>query len=289
VNFRGIGRRRAIPLAVVVCGALAALGLAPAGAEEKTVTFDGQCSAEGTVKFTPPATNDQQPLTAAFTGPGTCSGTLNGKEISDAKIFAATTARHVDGSCKRAQTTERGTGYIRFPDGTTLPFTDEFNFVGTDGTVTIYGTKSGKANGLGNFLNDRQSQTLLLECAGDGAKSAELDIQLMTESPLVSKASATGGRSGNSDHGGGSTNAKRLRLGVRPHRTRAGRHTTFVFRVTSAGKARKGAKIWFAGKRVRTNSKGRASVSTTLHQRGKRRARASKNGFVSVERSVRVR
>jgi hypothetical protein len=71
----------------------------------------------------------------------------------------------------------------------------------------------------------------------------------------------------------------KLRLSVRPARARAGVPTRFRFRVrsTSAG-CIAGARVHFAGHRLRTDARGRATLTTTLHARGTRRARASHPG-----------
>ena len=84
----------------------------------------------------------------------------------------------------------------------------------------------------------------------------------------------------------------RLRLSVRPQRTRVGRRTRFRFKVTYV-RARKRrpvrrALIRFAGRRVRTNRRGRASVIVRFRRAGRRRAVVSKRGFRSGRARVRV-
>jgi hypothetical protein len=82
---------------------------------------------------------------------------------------------------------------------------------------------------------------------------------------------------------------RKLRLTVSPARVRAGHRTRFRFRVTSAGKPVRRATIRFAGKRVRTDKRGRASVVAVLRHRGHRPAVASRSGYRTARRLVAVR
>jgi hypothetical protein len=81
----------------------------------------------------------------------------------------------------------------------------------------------------------------------------------------------------------------RLRLTVRPRRARAGRRTTFRFRVTARSKPVRRALVRFAGKRARTGRRGRARITVTLHRRGLRNVRASARGMRPGLARVRVR
>jgi hypothetical protein len=294
MSFRAGARRGTLFAAGVaaIAAALAALGLAPAGAKVRTDSFDGSCSWKGSVKFTPPATNDQQPLTADYTGPGTCTGTLNGRDVSGAKVTVKNLAKNVDGSCKRAQTRDPGTGSMTFPDGTRIEFTSEFNFVATEGTVTLHGKSSGSATGLGNFVTDRTPNDTVAKCAGEGVKTAPLDIMFMTDSPLTSKHTSGGGGGqggGGGDDGGGGKPHRHLRLAVRPSSTRAGHRTIFRFRVTtSSGRRKNGAVVRFAGHRARSK-RGRARIVAAVRRRGRRMARASRPGYGPAKRAVVIR
>jgi hypothetical protein len=170
---------------------MAALAVVAAGghtsaAEGAPTSFEGACSFQGTVRFSPPATNSQQSLRVVYDGPGTCSGRLNGKSVSNAPVVAHNAARDVNGSCVRADTTEPTSGWIRFGSGATVRFSSQFHFVGTNGTFTIHGQRSGSAHGTGSFLTTRTPPTVALECAGSGAPEAPLDISLVTDSPLLS-------------------------------------------------------------------------------------------------------
>src|SRR5687768_17391986 len=100
-------RRVASLVAVGLAAALAAGSFAPAaskGSAGRTDSFAGSCSFEGTVTFDPPATNTLTPLTYVYEATGTCSGTLNGRSVSEAPVKVKQSGP-ADGSCLRAQTT----------------------------------------------------------------------------------------------------------------------------------------------------------------------------------------
>jgi len=180
-------RRLTLGLAAGVAAGLLSVGVAPAGAKEKLDSFSGSCSMEGTVHFTPPATNTQQALDATYPASGTCSGNLNGNSVSDAPVQVYHEAEAIDGSCMHADTTEPGSGAITFGDGTTIRYSFGFSFVLTEGTFTFQGQRSGSAHGTGTFLTERTPPDLALQCGGDGVSDAPMDVSLTTDSPLVSK------------------------------------------------------------------------------------------------------
>jgi len=84
----------------------------------------------------------------------------------------------------------------------------------------------------------------------------------------------------------------RLRLSVRPRRTRVGKLTRFRFKstVTRHGRRRplRGVRIRFAGRRLRTNRRGRASVVVRFRSPGHYRVRATKRGYARVVVRVQV-
>jgi hypothetical protein len=261
----GLSRRLG---AAYITTALIAVSPAAAGGTPTLDSFGGSCSLQGTTVFTPPATNSQQPLSLVYTGTGKCTGTLNGRQISDAPVKVKNRAHDVDGSCVRAKTTTPGQGSITFPGGTAIRYAFEFDFVGTEGSITLRGERSGSASGHGSFLTPRTPPDIAVQCAGNGAKEAPLDITVTTERPLVSKRPAGGGRS------------KRLRLSVRPSGVEAGRRTAFAFRVAGAdGRSVQGALVRFAGRQARTGGNGRVEIVATLRRPGRLSARASKRGF----------
>ena len=172
----------------VAAGVIAALTApATAGAKVKVHSFEGSCAVQGTVHFSPPATNDQQSLSVRYAATGTCTGTLDGRALSDEPVRAYNAADRVDGSCMHADTTEPGRAAIVFPDGTTIVASSEFHFVATEGEFILHGERSGSARGHGTFLTQRTPPDIALQCAGDGASEAPLDISFATDSPLVSR------------------------------------------------------------------------------------------------------
>jgi fermentation-respiration switch protein FrsA (DUF1100 family) len=86
-----------------------------------------------------------------------------------------------------------------------------------------------------------------------------------------------------------------LLLRVKPRRPRAGRMTRFrvtVYRYDCKGckKSRaRGARVVFGGRRVKTNSKGQASVRLRFKRAGTRKMRATLTGFRSDSERIRVR
>jgi hypothetical protein len=91
----------------------------------------------------------------------------------------------------------------------------------------------------------------------------------------------------------GQSRRSRLRLKVRPRRTRAGRRTRFRFKVTARvrGKRRlvRGVRIRLAGRRARTNRRGRARIRLRFNRPGRYRVRARKKGMRGASKWVRVR
>jgi hypothetical protein len=161
-------------------------GLAPAGANVKLDSFAGSCSLQGTTTFTPPATNTLQPLTTIYDASGTCSGTLDGRQVSNAAVKMHNVGQS-DGSCPYASTTAPGQGAITFADGTTIRYTFEFTSVLTEVDLTMYGERSGSARAHATFLTPRTPPDVALKCAGDGVAELPMDLSLTTDSPLVSK------------------------------------------------------------------------------------------------------
>jgi hypothetical protein len=160
---------------------------AAATAAFKLDSFSGSCSVQGTVHFSPPATATQQTLGASYDASGACSGTLNGRSVSNAPVTLYQAAQAIDGSCTYAKTSQPGSGAITFSDGTVIRYSFEFEFVSTEGTFTFQGQRSGSAHGTGTFLTQRTPPDLALQCGGAGVSDAPMDMSLTTDSPLVSK------------------------------------------------------------------------------------------------------
>ena len=180
-------------VAVAGVASLALLVSAPAGwarpgQEDRTHSFEGNCSVEGPVTFDPPATDQQQRLDVDYTATGTCSGTLDGASVSDAPVTMHNRAVS-DGSCLHAQTITPGRGAMRFAGGATVAYTFEFTYVGTDGVLTFNGNRSGSALGHGSFVTPHSSPEAAQGCSdGTGVRQIPMVIQLVTQSPLVSSA-----------------------------------------------------------------------------------------------------
>jgi hypothetical protein len=84
----------------------------------------------------------------------------------------------------------------------------------------------------------------------------------------------------------------RLRLSVRPRRVRAGRRVRFRFRVTMRGAKgrRRAVHAWvrLAGRRRKTNRRGRTRIAVRFHRVGRYRVRATRRGARSASARIRV-
>jgi hypothetical protein len=172
--------------------AVTGLGVPPAAARHAQQShpgahsFEGTCAVEGTVHFSPAATARQQLLSVTYDATGTCSGTLDGRDVSDAPV----TMHHAvqsDGSCVYARTVAPGDGVLTFSDGSAISYTVEFLYIGTEGLLTFRGTTSGSAFGHGSFLTPNSSPDAGAGCVnGDGVPALLMDVTLATKTPLAS-------------------------------------------------------------------------------------------------------
>lgn len=157
---------------------LAAAAAAPAASAE-TATFKGTCSITGVAAFDPPLTGETKVMRYDFKSGAPaegaadetkCSGTLNGKAVTDAPVVAAV-AGEGELSCERGQSTTPGVGALTFPGGSVFAFTFEFTALLTevDFTASFGGTPvAGHAS-----FRDYAPPTTVFDCspAGAGVKS----------------------------------------------------------------------------------------------------------------------
>jgi hypothetical protein len=283
-------------------------GNAPAGGVDRAPaaradSFAGSCSLHGPVTFTPPVTNTAGSLFYEYNGTGTCSGTLDGRAVSNAAVSLHHSGPS-EGSCIRAQTPAPGHGTIAFATGEVIAYTLDFATVGTEVDFTFNGQRSGTARGLGNFITQSTPPDTAAKCAGAGVDELPMDLTLNTDSPLVSDraddggpappppaaGSAPGGPGAPGRPGAPSAGGVALRLTVRPRHVRIGRRTAFGFRVrTMAGHSVPGAAVRFAGRRALAGPTGVATIVATLHRAGRRAARATKPGFSAARVTIGVR
>ena len=81
----------------------------------------------------------------------------------------------------------------------------------------------------------------------------------------------------------------RIKLTIRPRRVVAGRMTRFRIRTTAKGQPVARASVHFAGRLVRTDDRGRATMNARLRKTGRRHGRASHAGLRKGHTSVFVR
>ena len=246
--------------------------------------FAGSCSIQGTDAFTPPASNTPRDLHVTYDATGTCSGTLDGREVSGVGVRWHSGA-HSYGSCSQANTVEPGEATMTFPGGTTIGTTFDFTSSGTQIAMSFYGERSGFAQGDATFATQRTTPGVVTACAGTGTAQAPMDLELTTQSPLVS-----GGASSSPSPAGRPSPRPELRLSVHPAVARDGRATTFAFRVhTAAGRPVAGAGIRFGGQLARTGPGGLATIRRRPAGHGLRTVIATKHGFRPATVVIRVR
>ena len=239
--------------------------------------FSGKCSSQGSNRFEPPATNTSQPLRYDYEGTGTCTGTLNGREVKDAPVRMMTGGRS-EGGCRSARTTAPGDGRVIFDTGEVIRTTFDFTSQSTEIDGTAYGERAGIADLHTTFATQRTNPAeVASQCAGSGVREAPMDVTLTTESALVS------------DPPRGADARGRLSVAVAPRGARVRRATRFTVRVTAAGKPVPGATVRFAGRRVRTNDAGAASLAVRFGRAGKRKVRAADSAFRVGRATVTVR
>ena len=194
---RGLWMAALLTAAIAVAAVLIAGGIDRGTASAGTDSFSGQCSTQGTVYFSPPVKSQpQQPENIVYSATGTCSGTLDGQSISNMPVKLLH-AGQANASCTYAKTDAPGSGNIYFQNGVVIPYTFQFTDATTEIAFTYAGQQSGSAHGHGSFATQRTSPTdVLSQCGGDGATQVPMDMQLLTDSPLVSERHGGGGASG---------------------------------------------------------------------------------------------
>jgi hypothetical protein len=248
--------------------------IGPARPGEQVHSFDGSCSLQGQVAFSPPVTNTPGPLTYTYKSTGDCTGKLDGRQVSQAPVTLEQSG-HSYGTCPSAQTVEPGLGTIAFAGGEAIEYTLDFTDTGTSGDETLYGERSGTAGGQINFLTQRTGPDVVVKCSGSGLADTPMDMTVTTGTPLVSSQQQA--------------KMPRLRVAARPRSARVGRRTTFRFLVTSAGRPVSGATVRFAGHSMTTSRAGAARVSVMLRGMRPRAVRASKPGVRAGRALVRIR
>jgi hypothetical protein len=258
------------------------------GPSSNTNSFGGSCSLQGQVTFTPPVTNNDASLFYTYDANGTCSGTLDGRTVSNAPVKLHHSGSSY-GSCLGAQTTTPGQGTLGFATGEVVRYTLDFTTTATGVDATLYGERSGSASAHGTFLTQRTPPDVTLKCSGEGLANAPLDFSFSTASPLTSDRSSPSGTTTPS-HPGQAGRGEPLSLAVTPHGTRLGGRTIFTVHLSAPrGGSVSGAVVRLAGQRVRAGRTGTARIAATFHRPGRRIVVATKPGFRAARTAIRVR
>jgi len=251
------------------------------GPSARSDSFAGSCALQGTDTFTPPATNTAQDLHVVYNATGTCSGTLDGRAVTNAPVRWQTIA-HSYGTCSQAQTVEPGAATLTFADGTAIHTTLDFTTDGTEVAMDVYGERSGFADGQGTFATQRTTPDVITGCAGAGDREVPMDLSIGTQSPLVSDRAA--GPGGSQPHAA----KPQVHLSVRPRTVRAGQSTLLSFVVSARGRPVRGVVVRFGHRRARTGRRGRAVIRVVLRRAGRIAAVATKSGYRNARASVTV-
>ena len=165
-----------------------ALGVAAPAASAGTATFSGSCAITGVSTFDPPLTGTHQIIKYDFKSgspaegdaDGTrCSGTLNGKSVSDVPVKASV-AGEGDLSCSSGESTTPGKGSIVFPDGSSFPFDFTFSAIATEVDFRAAFAGGGETTGHASFLH-YAPPTALFDCSPAGAGLSSLGFDATTD------------------------------------------------------------------------------------------------------------
>ena len=172
-----------------------------------------------------------------------------------------------------------------------------------DGTLSIFGTMVDTANRVGAPASGTpasgfDSETLASigrvityndPQVGPGSNSqgqpTDRNVELVIKDPRRLPPACAGANRGGGD-GSGAGKPPRIKLSVKPKRVRGGRYTCFRFKATAGGRVVPGAKIGFAGRKVKTGRAGTKKVCRRIYR--SKRAYAKKKGFTTGRASVRV-
>jgi hypothetical protein len=260
---------------------------APASA--RTHSFEGSCAIVGNARFPDPMGLVPKQSSFEYEGAGTCQGTLDERTIPE----VGAPVRFVSSGPRPVQSCEAGydpgiswamTLYPRDARRATIVGTAEVVDAVRAQFLLLRGQRSGIATGLNQLQGHMETLT---RCAEGTLRGGTVGGQLDTVTPLVSDDRPTPQKRASSQPA-----ARKLRLSVRPRRVRADRRTRLRFRATAlSGALRRpvrGATVRFAGRRVRTDGHGRASMVVRLHRAGRRRVIAALPTGATAAATLRV-
>ena len=159
--------------------AVLALAAGSSPAAKRPTKFEGTCHLSGDVRFRHPIGQTPRSVTFTETAPGTCTGKLNDRPVSDLPVV-----NHAKGS----GTVSCGAGEAHVVD--TLVFARRYRlriltytvFAGTEAVAHSRGAISGDSVENVTF---RVDQATLAACQAGTLRSAHYDLDARTITPLV--------------------------------------------------------------------------------------------------------
>jgi hypothetical protein len=152
--------------------ALIAVMAAPVASASAANTVSGACTLSGTANFNSPLTAQPGANGYSFTGSGTCSGTLNGTQITNAPASASASGSGTLGCSASVATLGTGTLTV---NGATIGFQIKLVGAGTEVAFALTGNSGGAGAGHASFALDAQQAAS--QCAGSGASSLPFSVQ----------------------------------------------------------------------------------------------------------------
>ncbi|MDQ3934893.1 MAG: hypothetical protein M3340_09730 [Actinomycetota bacterium] len=174
-------------LATTVAAAACFSGSAGAkpSADQKALTFSGQCQFHGTLRQNPPLTNFPAEGQGAADAVGTCDGTLVRSKRKHPKTYTLDDAPVVyraraTGEMSCGGGTSQGAGTMLFEQGA-LDFA--FSEVRGPGAAAIEleGRYGGSAQGAANVSSSEDPVAIAAACSGPGLSQVEVDISLVSD------------------------------------------------------------------------------------------------------------
>ena len=275
---------------LLAAACLLALAVPAQADATRTHSFEGSCAIVGYAELKDRMTPVPTQSWFWYRGEGRCMGTLDGEVLPERGLPVRMTSEgpRAVHSCA-----------VGYDPGSTWRITFDLPRPERDLTIHGYGdivdvlrsqnsVFHGQRDGTAVAVNTIQGHAeTLQQCFSEGVTAGSVGIQVDTLTPLVSDDRFERPASAETH-----PTSQRPRLSVRPRRLRAGRRTRLRFHATVLRGGRRsplrGATIRFAGRRARTDRRGRASLVVRPRRTGRHRILMRAPDGTSVARTIRV-